>query len=226
MKSEVLKLYDTLSSRYGDLNWWPAKSPYEVMVGAVLTQNTAWSNVEKAIDNFFLPTKDYPTGRLTPELIETATLEELSQIIKPSGFFNQKAVYLKELTKWYKQYDYSVETVKSHELGKLRKELLCVKGIGDETADSILLYAFEKPTFVVDSYTKRLLKRLKTDVDISYYPIKKYFEDNLQGNEHLYNNFHALIVINAKEHCKVKPKCGTDEDKEEDRCPLYGRCTI
>ena len=141
-----MKIYELLNKRYGNLNWWPADSPYEVMVGAVLTQNTNWSNVEKALANFANFGKT-----LTPELIEEMPTEELIEIIRPAGFFNQKAVYLNAVTAWVKKYDYDIDKVKSGNLEPLRKELLAVKGVGKETADSILLYAFNFPTLVINS---------------------------------------------------------------------------
>jgi len=146
MARDLHNIYNKLLSRYGDLHWWPASSPYEVIVGAVLTQNTAWSNVEKAIDNF--------GDSLSPEFIASLDMDALAELIRPSGFFNQKAASLKEITRWFEKYGYSVEKVKHHSLEKIRKELLTVKGVGKETADSILLYAFDYPTFVVDAYTK------------------------------------------------------------------------
>lgn len=202
----ILNIYNTLYAHYGDLKWWPADSPYEVMVGAVLTQNTAWGNVEKALANF--------NGRLSPELIEIMPVEDLIDIIRPAGFFNQKALYLKELTNWYKKYDYSVNKVQESELSELRKELLNTKGIGEETADSILLYAFEFTTFVVDAYTKWLLTRIGFCYVNKYKEVKSLFENNLTADTTIFNHFHALIVINAKEFCKAKPQCTG--------CPLNG----
>jgi len=196
----VAEIYNKLSSRYGNLNWWPARSAYEVMVGAVLTQNTNWSNVEKAIANF--------KEELSPEYIENISLDELKDIIRPAGFFNQKAVYLKEITRWYKQYNYSVAQVREKDLAFLRKEILQVRGVGRETADSILLYAFGLPTFVIDKYTCRLLERLGyIDLPNHYEGVKKIFEDGLPQDVALFNNYHACIVINAKEYCKAKPAC-------------------
>jgi len=202
------KIYDLLYARYGDLNWWPASSPYEVMVGAVLTQNTAWSNVEKAIANF--------SERLSPEFIMDISDAKLADIIRPSGFFNQKAVYLKELTRWYAHYSFSVENVRLHTMEHIRKELLSLKGIGKETADAILLYAFGYPSFVVDAYTKWLFERLPIDIPLNYDSIKAYFELKLPPSTYLYNNYHAMIVINAKAHCSKNPKC--------ENCPLAGIC--
>ena len=205
----IIKIYEKLFAHYGDLNWWPAKNPYEVIVGAILTQNTNWRNVEKAIANF--------GENLSPEFILETDCEKLSEIIKPAGFFNQKAKYLKSVTKWYENYDFDVEKVKENDLYKLRRELLSINGIGQETADSILLYAFDFPTFVVDAYTKRLLLRLKIELDnYNYDSIKKYFENNLPKNIEIYNNFHALIVINGKNHCKKIPVCNN--------CPLENIC--
>jgi len=202
------EIYKTLFTRYGDLNWWPAKTPYEVIVGAVLTQNTAWNNVEKAIENF--------SDNLTPEYVENASIETLIKIIRPSGFFNQKAVYLKAVTAWYKQYGYSAVTVQKYPLDRMRKELLTVKGVGYETADSILLYAYGYPTFVVDAYTKRLFERLNIDVKLDYNSIKTYVENEILPDTIVYSNLHALIVANAKEHCRKKPICNG--------CPLMGEC--
>jgi endonuclease-3 related protein len=203
------KIYETLKKRYGDLHWWPAKTPYEVMAGAVLTQNTAWTNVERAIANFG------PNGP-KPKIVAAASLDELAAIIRPAGFFNQKAGYLKSVTEWFAMYNYSVNKVKREPLETLRAELLSIKGVGEETADSILLYAFNLPAFVVDAYTKRLCARYPINAGKTYSQIKRFFEDNLPKTVEIYNNFHALIVINAKEHCRKKPYC--------EECPLGGKC--
>ena len=201
-------IYNTLLADYGDLHWWPAETPYEVMVGAVLTQNTAWGNVEKAIANF--------SGNLTPEFVLNADTTELSDIIRPAGFFNQKAAYLKAVTEWFAGYNFDVPTVQRETLKKLRPELLSVKGVGKETADSILLYAFNFPSFVVDAYTVRLCDRFPVDAGKGYDAVKAYFEASVPKDAKIYNNYHALIVINAKEHCRKKPLCAG--------CPLYDTC--
>ena len=206
MSCEVI--YNTLLAHYGDLDWWPAAAPYEVIVGAVLTQNTAWGNVEKALANF--------GDRLSPELVQAVSNEELAEMIRPAGFFNQKAVYLKAVTDWYARYSFDVAAVQQEPLGKLRTELLDVKGIGRETADSVLLYAFELPTFVVDAYTVRLCERYPLDAGKGYEAVKAYFESGIPKDVKAYNNYHALIVINGKEHCRKKPLC--------DGCPLDGMC--
>jgi endonuclease-3 related protein len=208
MGGKLLSIYEKLLACYGDLHWWPAKTPYEVMVGAVLTQNTAWSNVEKAIANF--------GDDISPETVANIGLAELTEIIRPAGFFNQKAAYLKAVTAWYAKYNYDVQTVQQEPLAKLRNELLAVKGIGQETADSILLYAFGFPTFVVDAYTHRLCERYPIEAGKGCTAVKAYFENSLPHNAEVYNNFHALIVINAKKHCRKKPSCGG--------CPLEERC--
>ena len=208
MKNDLLDIYQTLRARYGDLHWWPAQTPYEVMVGAVLTQNTAWSNVEKAITNF--------GENLIPEAVLNMDIAELTEIIRPTGFFNQKASYLKAVTEWFAGYDFDVPSVRRVSLKNVRTELLSTKGIGKETADSILLYAFGIPAFVVDAYTMRLCGRYPLDAGKGYDMVKSYFEKNLPKGEELYNNFHALIVINGKEHCRKKPLCGG--------CPLYETC--
>ncbi|MCL2361988.1 MAG: endonuclease III domain-containing protein [Defluviitaleaceae bacterium] len=205
----ILTIYETLNSHYGNLNWWPAKTPYEVMVGAVLTQNTAWGNVEKAIANF--------GENLSPETVLHMETEDLIDIIRPAGFFNQKAVYLKAVTAWFAGYSFDVPIVQRETLEKLRPELLSVKGIGKETADSILLYAFGFPTFVIDAYTVRICERFGVNVGKGYDALKAHFEANLPQNVDMYNNYHALIVMNGKDYCrKSKPRCGS--------CPLEELC--
>ncbi|MCL2023128.1 MAG: endonuclease [Oscillospiraceae bacterium] len=204
----MLTIHDALFSHYGNLHWWPAKTSYEVMVGAVLTQNTAWGNVEKAIANF--------GADLSPETVARMELDALKEIIRPAGFFNQKALYLKAVTAWFQSYGYDVRQVKRQPLDEIRAELLSVKGIGQETADSILLYAFGFPTFVVDAYTMRLCGRFPIDAGKTYGAVKNYFQANLPKSAEFYNQFHALIVINAKEHCRKKPVC--------DGCPLGAMC--
>jgi endonuclease-3 related protein len=213
MGDKLLSIYKTLLTHYGEPRWWPAKTPYEVIVGAVLTQNTAWGNVEKAIANF--------GGNLSPEGIAVMPTEELTEFVRPAGFFHQKAGYLKAVTAWYGQYGYDAPTVRKRPLGELRAELLSTKGVGQETADAILLYAFGLPTFVVDAYTNRLCGRYPIEAGRGYAAVKAYFEGELPRSEEVYNNFHALIVINAKERCRKKPTCGG--------CPLdsgCGRCGL
>jgi endonuclease-3 related protein len=145
----------------------------------------------------------------------------LAEIIRPAGFFNQKAAYLKTVTEWYAGYDFDISTVQKEPLEKLRTELLGVRVVGRETADSILLYAFGFPTFVVDAYTVRLCERLPIDAGKGYEAVKAHFEGNIPRNSKTYNNYHALIVINGKNHCRRKPLCNG--------CPLVemcGRCGL
>ncbi len=206
MSDTLAHIYETLLTRYGQPQWWPARTPYEVIIGAVLTQNTAWSNVEKAIANF--------GEALTPERVASTSLGELAGIIRPAGSFNRKAVYLKTVTEWFARYGYDASAVQRQPLETLRAELLLTKGIGPETADSILLYGFGLPTFVVDAYTMRLCERYPIDAGRGYEGTKARFEGGLPRSAKVYNNFHALIVINAKEHCRKQPVC--------DGCPLGG----
>jgi len=209
MDSKVLAIYEKLNAHYGDLGWWPAETPYEMIVGAVLVQNTAWSNVEKVIANI--------GDKLTPQFVLDTDISELADIIRSAGFFNQKAAYLKAVTAWFERYNFDVPTVQREPLLKLRPELLAVKGIGKETADSILLYAFGYPTFVIDAYTMRLCGRYVVDAGKGYDAFKDYFEKNLPCDVKLYNNYHAVIVYLCKDSCrKSKPLC--------DRCPLGETC--
>ncbi|MCL2224244.1 MAG: endonuclease III domain-containing protein [Defluviitaleaceae bacterium] len=209
MDNTVLAVYEKLNAHFGNLNWWPAQTPYEVMVGAVLTQNTAWHNVEKALANF--------GGRLSPKFVLDVDNTELTGIIHPAGFFNQKAAYLKAMTQWFARYDFDIPTVQRVPLAELRPELLSVKGIGKETADSILLYAFDFLTFVVDAYTMRLCARYPINAGKNYDSVKAHFEKNISQSAEMYNNYHALIVMNAKDFCrKNKPLC--------DQCPLGETC--
>ena len=201
-------IHGRLLERYGDPHWWPGETPYEVIVGAILTQNTAWGNVEKAIKNF--------AGRLSPEYVAGLELTALAEIIRPAGFFNQKARYLQTVTSWFGQYGYCVESVQALPMEQIRKELLSLKGVGKETADSILLYAFGFPTFVVDAYTVRLVERLPLPVDKDYDSVKAFFEKHLVCDAGLYNIYHALIVINGNTHCRKKPYCSN--------CPLEDIC--
>jgi len=204
----LIDIHHRLRVRYGDPCWWPAETPYEVIVGAVLTQNTAWGNVEKAMNYF--------EGNLSPDLVAGLDRPALAEIIHPAGFFNQKAVYLQNVTLWFRQYGYSVETVQALPMARVREELLALKGVGRETADSVLLYAFGFPSFVVDAYTVRLVDRLPLPSDRDYESVKSYFERHLMTDAALFNEYHALIVINGNKHCRKKPVCGG--------CPLTDIC--
>jgi endonuclease-3 related protein len=206
--AELRKYHDALLAHYGPPKWWPGDSPFEIMVGAILTQNTAWKNVEKAIAN--LKTYDLLDARKIHELDQ----DTLALAIKPAGTYNLKAARLKGFVDWLlARYDGDPEKMRQAPPGRLREELLEVKGIGPETADAILLYALEVPSFVVDTYAHRVLTRHELAMDeATYDDLKEYFERNLPRNAALYNDFHALIVSVGKEFCRPKARC--------EACPL------
>jgi endonuclease-3 related protein len=220
-------LYQILLERFGHLNWWPMDETYhrnkgtdprfEIIVGAILTQNTAWSNVEKALENL----KNHHMLDLAK--IAQGTIDQLRELIRPSGFFNQKAERLILVSSYLsRRYHDDLDLFFQRPLEDIRRELLGLKGIGPETADSILLYAGNHPIFVVDAYTKRLCKRLPLKTEETYEEIQRFFEQDLQQHFHgnhlidVYNELHALIVILAKQYCKTKPLCHS--------CPLFNQC--
>lgn len=211
-------LYQVLFEKYGKQNWWPMGTNYhkqnnsdprfEIITGAILTQNTAWSNVEKALEN--LKEKKI----LDIKKISNIEITHLQQLIKPSGFFNQKADRIKNIAlHLHNNYQNNLTAFFNRELQTIRKELLSLNGIGPETADSILLYAGNMPIFVVDAYTKRLCKRIPLTTKTNYDDIQNFFEEDIQNNYskkeivQIYNELHALIVEIAKNYCKTKPKC-------------------
>ena len=206
--AQLNDFYQAMYDAYGQQHWWPGETPFEVMVGAVLTQNTAWGNVEKAITNL------KHADMLDPHKIAATQHEQLAELIRPSGYFNIKAKRLKSLVQWFiDTCDGDPERLYAISTETLRESLLSIKGVGRETADSIALYAAEKPTFVVDAYTYRILYRHHlVDDDADYESIKELFESNLLEDVSLYNEYHALIVQVGKYHCKPKAKC--------DGCPL------
>lgn len=196
-------IYRTLYRHYGPQHWWPGETPFEVMVGAVLTQNTAWSNVEKAITNL------KQADALDPRAIVSMTHARLARLLKPSGYFNIKARRLRNFCAWYLAQG-GVEALSRLATPVLRKRLLAVNGIGPETADDMLLYAFERPVFVIDAYTRRLHSRLgHVRGDEDYETLRALFERSGRGTGKikLFNEFHALIVRHAKEVCRPRPRC-------------------
>jgi len=202
------KYFDALLAHYGPPKRWPADTPFEVMIGAILTQNTSWKNVEKAIHNL----KVY-------DLLDAGKIHELDQdtlamAIKPAGTYNLKAARLKGFVAWFlERYGGDVERMKQASPDRLREELLEVKGIGPETADAILLYALGMPVFVVDGYTHRLLTRHELALEeATYEDLKEVFERALPRDAKLYNDFHALIVAVGKDFCRPKARC--------EQCPL------
>ena len=198
-----IELYERLFDRYGPQGWWPGDGRFEIIVGAILTQNTNWSNVEKAIAN--LKAADC----LTPKTLYALDVDRLAELIRPAGYFNVKAQRLRHFLEWLmNRFDGDLDAAAELSAQGLREELLAVKGIGPETADSICLYAFEKPVFVVDAYTARILGRHGMIwPEAGYEEIREYFEGALERNVQLYNEFHALLVRLGKEHCKPKPLC-------------------
>ncbi|MEM5801365.1 MAG: endonuclease [Candidatus Aenigmatarchaeota archaeon] len=196
------KIYELLIKEFGKQNWWPAETEFEVIVGAILTQQASWKNVEKAIKNL------KENNFLEPQTIYSIKISQLEKLIKPSGFYRIKAKRLKNFVNFlYKKYDGDLNKLFSLEKDFLRKELLSVNGIGKETADSIILYAANKPTFVVDAYTKRIFNRLGLIKENDYEKIKNIFEYSLPEDVELYKEYHALIVELGKNICKLKPKC-------------------
>jgi endonuclease-3 related protein len=212
---KLSQLVKILEDSYGDPRWWPAETPFEVAVGAVLTQNTAWGNVEKAIQN--LKGKNL----LHPRSLATAPLPLIEELIRPSGYFRQKAVRLKRIAGfWLEEIGEDPRDLADPHLStaELREKLLKISGIGPETADSILLYAFNRPIFVVDAYTARLVHRLGLlTPPFSYSELQEYFHERLPKDTALYNRLHAQIVLHGKTLCfKRNPLCH--------RCPLQPFC--
>ena len=200
----LLKIYNSLYDFFGPLNWWPGDTPFEIMVGAILTQNTSWSNVEKAINNL------KKENLLEPGKLFRINQEKLAQLIKPSGYYNIKARRLKNFVNIFvNDFKGSAENMFSGDSRELRKKLLNANGIGPETADSILLYAGKEPFFVVDAYTKRIFSRHKLiSKDSTYYQIQEFFIKNLDRDVKLFNEFHAQIVMLGKTICTSKnPDC-------------------
>lgn len=199
----IYTLYQQLLNRYGRQSWWPADSKFEVMLGAILTQNTAWSNVEKAIGNL------KQQGALSATHILQMPADQLADIIRPSGYFNVKSKRLKSFCQWYEEQG-GFQALIQQPTDRLRSGLLSVHGIGPETADDMLLYAFERPVFVIDAYTRRLFTRTAyADGLADYDVLRDQVEKALKENVADMNEFHALIVRHAKDHCKVTPVCHT-----------------
>ena len=203
------EVYRRLFDAFGPQHWWPGQSPFEVLIGAVLTQNTSWRNVERAIDNL------RQADLLEPHALYRVPAEELEGLIQPAGYFRVKTRRLRSLLKFLvERYDGSVDAMFRTELPQLREQLLGIHGIGPETADSILLYAGGLPSFVVDAYTHRVLARHGwIGFDADYHEIQDYFEGELPQDAAVYNEYHALLVRLGKDYCrKSSPKCA--------ECPL------
>jgi len=206
---ELLRYYDIMSSALGPMRWWPAQTPFEVIVGAILTQSTAWSNVERAIANL------RAARLLTPSAMLRVRTSKLAALVRPSGYFRQKAKKLTAFVKFLQTgYGGSLQRMFQRPTLELRQELLSVHGIGPETADSILLYAGNHPVFVVDAYTHRILGRHAiTDGEADYERVRAFIESSIPREPQLFNEFHALIVNTGKNWCrKSAPRC--------EACPL------
>lgn len=206
----IRKLYDKLYQFYGLQNWWPTKDTKdleekrtEIIIGAILTQSTSWKNVEKALDNLA------KENLFDFQKLSQISDEKLAELIKPAGFFNVKTKRLRSFTKWYMKNEIS------NNAQTARKQMLDINGLGPETVDSILLYAFDKPIFVIDAYTKRLVERHQEifKTKISYDTLQEFFMKNLPKDIKIYQEFHALIVRLAKDFCHKKSCC--------DNCPLH-----
>ena len=215
----LFSIYQKLFTEYGPQQWWPAETPFEVMVGAILTQNTAWSNVEKSI----VQLKSH--RQLSARSIDRLPHDELAALIRTSGYFNVKATRLKNFCHWYLAQG-GFDALNELDTASLRHGLLSVNGVGPETADDMMLYAFNRPIFVVDAYTRRIFSRLGfVDEAIKYESLREKFEQAFIGKRKRisddarvahYNEYHALIVVHAKDVCRTKPRCG--------ECCLQRRC--
>ena len=208
-KNSYLEIYDILLETLGPQNWWPAETRFEVAVGAVLTQNTNWSNVCRAIDNL------RNEGFLSFEMMISLSVDELAELIRPSGYYNIKAKRLSNLLQMIKEkYDGHLDLLFEEDTQTARERLLSVRGVGPETADSILLYGGNHAVFVVDSYTHRIFSRHNlVEEESDYHSIQQEFLASLPCEEKLFNEYHALLVRTGKEYCKkTNPLC--------DRCPL------
>jgi endonuclease III related protein len=215
MRCGPLSVFERLHEALGPQHWWPGDTPFEIMVGAILTQNTAWSNVERAIDALDR------AGALDARPLIALSERELAALIRPAGYFNVKARRLRNYVEWYIAHG-EYDGLSSQDTAALRAGLLSINGIGPETADDILLYAFERPVFVIDAYTRRLVTRLGWfDEDPGYEPLRRWFERRLGAAQRrdlvaTFNEYHALIVVHGKSVCRPRPLC--------DSCALARNC--
>jgi len=207
-EKKLMEIYRLLKNRFGKQNWWPSENEFEMMVGAILTQNVSWNNVEMAMDNL------KKKIMLNPLSLKNSSLEKIQELIKPTGFYKQKSKRLMRLA------DAVIESGGLKNLfqkDNLREYLLNINGIGPETADSIILYAADRPKFVVDSYTKRIINRV-IGYEGNYRRLQQFFESNLRSDLELYKEYHALIVELGKNYCKKEPVCNG--------CPLIEICEL
>ncbi|MCU0820979.1 MAG: endonuclease III domain-containing protein [Spirochaetes bacterium] len=215
MNPSLNKIYRALLKTYGPQYWWPGDTPFEISIGAILTQNVSWKNVETAIGNL------KAEKLITPKTLYGAPDKKIAPLIRPTGYYNQKTKKIKNFLGWFKRYNFSFARLEKIEPAVLRQELLSINGIGPETADSILLYAISKKIFVVDAYTKRIFGRIGFFSEKStYHEIQDFFHGHFRGDVSDYNEFHALIVKHGKDVCRTKPLCGECCIKEV----CMGRC--
>jgi len=208
-REQLLEIYQTLLGFFGPQHWWPGETPFEVAVGAILTQNTSWTNVAKAIANL------KAAGCLDATKLHELDLADLEELIRPAGYFRVKAKRLRNFIDWLcDDYRGDLKNLEGISTSRLREELLSISGIGPETADSILLYALNRPVFVVDTYTARVMVRhgLISPEGLDYHSLQDLFMSNLEPDVALFNEFHALLVMTGKDYCKPTPRCS--------RCPL------
>ena len=208
----LLEVYRRLLSRYGPQNWWPAESSLEMIVGAILTQSAAWTNVEKAIRSL------KSEGILSLEALRDVPQEELALLVRPSGYYNAKARKIKAFAEWMAaSHENDLNALFMLETGELRHQLLSVHGIGQETADSIILYAARRPVFVIDAYTRRIVSRMGLAPSRDTYgDFQSLFMDQVPPDEQMYNEYHALLVRHGKIVCRKMPLCHD--------CCLTGLC--
>ena len=208
---KLIGIYHELLTFLGPQGWWPGRTRLEVIIGAILTQNTNWTNVERALRNL------KKGGYLNLKKIKNISHSQLANLIKPSGYYNIKARRLKNFIDFiFSAYQGRLGQMAQEQLSVLREKILSVNGIGPETADSILLYAFRKPVFVIDAYTKRILSRHKiVTAQIDYHSLQELFMKNLKHNVQTFNEYHALLVRLGKEYCRPKPLCHV--------CPLQDK---
>ena len=208
MSSTTQKVFELLSRHYGPQHWWPGESPLEVMVGAVLVQNTNWKNVERAIEQL------REANMMQPERMLALDVAELEELIRPAGYFRVKAKRLRSLMEFFTdEYGGSIDALRAADQQTLREQLLAVHGIGFETADAILLYALDKPAMVVDTYTHRVFARHGwVSYETDYHQLQEHLASELPEDTQIYNELHALLVQVGKEHCRKTPRC--------ESCPL------
>ncbi|MEA3225992.1 MAG: endonuclease III domain-containing protein [Planctomycetota bacterium] len=202
-RETLTNIYELLYDAFGPQNWWPGETPFEIISGAVLAQNTNWTNAEKAIANL------KSAECLSAEELYRIDVPQLAELIRPAGYYNLKSRRLKNLVTWlFDDYQGEVENLQSVRTDQLRAELLAIKGVGRETADSILLYALDRPIFVVDAYTARIaIRHGLIEPDAGYEQLRELFESNLPEDVPFFNEYHALLVRAGKEFCKTKAKC-------------------